>query len=352
MSPSIEPAYKLTSEDYHQKNGKWFWREYECVGVDPASFVPMNNTWAIDAKGLIKQDKRVRVKDPKTCRVLNLLFAKDDYQVYYIEGVAKEVVDVSTFEVLDAGIYDNGSPAGFGRRFGYARDSQQIYGHDFFSGKPKVVRGADRDTFTRLTFGYAKDHKHVWTQGTRIAGVDPASFEAIDDLYSKDRKRAYYYETPLEESDPATFRPIGDCHGRDAHRVYFQRGFVAGADPETYVCDAYGVHTGRDAKCAFVSGRLVAGADPDTFQDLGSYYYRDTDRAYYGPEAIPGADAKTFSVGGTVGGNARDKYRTYKDGKTVASSPQQTSTPDNASGPNGSPGEKLTSSMWQWFRRR
>src|SRR6266566_3314362 len=183
--PSLQDQ-NLDTSDYKRKSDGWYWLDKQCKDADVGTFTPKKNIWATDSEGLFKQDARVRVADPQSVRVLNLLFAKDDQQVYYIMGVAKDIVDVSTFSVLDAGQYVRED--GTERRFGFARDRQNIYAHDFFSGKPKVVKGASPITFSRLKYGFAKDDKQVWIESQRIKRADPLSFEVINNLYSKDQK--------------------------------------------------------------------------------------------------------------------------------------------------------------------
>lgn len=312
-SPSND---ELPTDEYSHLTGTWCWHGRECRGADDATFVPRNNMWATDKKGLFKQDSRVRVKDPAACRVLNFLFATDGQQVYYVMGVAKAIEDVATFEVLDCGQYatDDGSR----RSYGYARDSKNIYGHDYFSGAPKALKGADLATFSRLNFGYAKDATCVWTDGSKIAKADPATFTVIDDLYSKDAKRVYYYCTPLENADPATFRVIARTTAIDTGHVYFQRTLLPGANPATFGMDDDDDWIGRDDHLVFYGPQQVMNADPATFAQIGdSRYYRDKQAIYYMSERVPDADLATFEVVGNSWGRARDKYREYDDGKPV-----------------------------------
>jgi DKNYY family len=246
----------MDTSDYKRKSDGWYWLDRPCKGADVATFSPKNNVWATDSKGLFKQNVRVKVADPNSIRVLNLLFATDDQQVYYIMGVAKDIVDVATFDVLDAGQYvrENGAE----RRFGFGRDSQNVYAHDFFSGKPKVLKGASPATFARLIYGFAKDDKQVWVESQRIKRADPVSFEPINSLYSRDQKHAYYCESALPEADPSTFGVIGDVTAIDRSHVYFMRDVIAGADPDTYRIDPDEPRNGRDALSEYSWGKVVS----------------------------------------------------------------------------------------------
>jgi hypothetical protein len=316
MAQSSQFNDDLPTDDYSHLTGCWCWQGRECRGADDATFVPRNNLWATDKKGLFKQDTRVRVKDPAACRVLNLLFATDGQQVYYVMGVAKAVEDVATFGVLDCGqyLYEDGGA----RRYGYARDSKHGYGHDFFSGAPKALKGADVATFSRLGYGYAKDASCVWRDGDRIKKADSASFAPIDDLYSKDAKHVFYGDTPLEGADPATFRVIARTTGVDARHVYFQRTLLPGANPPTFGMDDDTSWVGRDDNLVFYGPQQVMNADPATFTQIGdSRYYRDKHAIYYLSEQVPDADLATFEVVGNSWSRARDKHREYEEGKPV-----------------------------------
>jgi hypothetical protein len=276
----------LPTDEYSNLTGSWEWHGYECKGADEATFVPRNNLWATDKKGLFKQNTRVRVKDPSSCQVLNLLFAKDGEQVYYIMGISKAVEDVESFEVLDCGQYFTAD--GTQRLYSYARDCRNVYCHEYSSGAPKVLKGADLGTFTRLEYGFAKDYKHVWVTGNRIKMANPATFTVIDDLYSKDDKHAFYDETVLDDANPQSFRPVARTMAVDSNCVYFQRN-------------------------------RIVGADAQSFQPLGdSWYSRDKHAVYYMNEPVQGADPDTFEVEAHTWGRARDKDHQYERGKAIA----------------------------------
>jgi hypothetical protein len=306
----------LPTDEYTHLSGSWHWHGKECRGADDASFVPHNNVWATDKKGLFKQDARVRVKDPASCQVLNLLFAKDIQQVYYIMGTAKAIEDVATFEVLDSGRYlypDEGE-----RRFGFARDKKNVYCHDFFSGAPKILKGANRDTFRRLDYGFATDDKYVWREFSRIPKAEPKTFTVIDDLYSKDSRHVFYDASSLEAADSKSFEVIARTTAIDATHVYFQRHLLQGADPNTFGLDPPPSFVGRDATRVFWGSQLVEGAGPDTFEQIGdSAYYRDKHTIYYFYEPIEGVDVASFELVDNAGSRARDKHREYRDGEPI-----------------------------------
>jgi hypothetical protein len=305
----------LPTNEYEFKDGIWYWHGRICKGADNQSFVPHNNVWATDKKGLFKQDTRVRLRDPATCEVLNLLFAKDSQQVYYIDGIAKGVANVASFEVLDSGCYT--TLDGFVRRFGFARDSMNVYSHDFFSGAPKVLKGADRNTFRRLDYGYAADENSVWNDAYRIKKADPKSFVVIDDAYSQDLRHVYCGDSLIVGADKDTFEIIGFRVAVDAQHVFYGVHVIPGADPNSFGMDPDNSLVGRDATHVFIGEKPVPGADPDTFDRIGdSCYYRDRYTIYHMHEPVAGVDAASFEVIGHMS-RGKDKYREYHAGKPV-----------------------------------
>lgn len=327
MNSADPPAF--VSQDIHQHHtdgpkykfdhaiGKWRHGFDICKGADNNTFEPQNEFWATDCKGGFKGSTRVRCKDAQSFRVLNVLYAKDAFQVYFIEGIAKAVVDVDTFEVLDSGKYNKDNGTNFPSFFGFARDRFNVYVHHFFSGKPKILRGANRNTITILDYGFAKDDRYVWREMWRLKKADPQTFEVINHLYSKDQKRAFYCESPLPKSDPKSFELIDKWTAVDDQHVYMQRELIQGADSKTYAVDSSNPYNGRDASKIFVHGNCVEGADLETFSEIGTLYYRDKNTIYYSHKPIPGVDADSFEmIQGHIGA-ARDRYRKYQDGKPL-----------------------------------
>jgi len=306
----------LPTDKYVFKDRAWYWLGRECKGGDRETFVPRNNVWATDKKGLFKQDVRVRLRAPSTREVLNLLFAKDSRQVYYIEGVAKAIVDVASFEVLDPGCYPH--PDGFMQHFGFACDKVNVYSHHFISGAPKVLRGANRNTFRHLDYGFAADDKSVWYESYRIKKADPGSFMIIDNLYSRDVKNVFYGESLIAGADKQSFEVIARRTAVDAQHVFHCSQPIPGADPNSFGMDADGSFVGRDATHVFIGDKLVHGADPDTFAQIGdSCYYRDKLTVYHMHEPVAGVDTASFEVIGHMS-LAKDKHWEYSAGKRVA----------------------------------
>ncbi len=310
----MEPYhFELPSDQYQKKEGKWYWHKYECKGADPGTFTPCNNAWAFDEHGVFRQDKRLRSKHPNDCRVLNLLFAKDREHVYYIEGVAHAVANVDGFRVLDPGRYlrEDGSE----RRFGFATDDQFVYSHEFFSGKPKILKGADVATFRRLAFGFAKDASRAWHESFRIKKADPSTFEPITWVYSRDAKHVYFCESPLEGADPTHFQLLADVYCTDGRSVYCQRGRLEHADPASFRMIDH-LLMSRDREHVYSGEELIVGANPDAFCRVGtSHYYRDDKAVYYQTQLAVGADPNSFEQVGDSWEHAKDKDRSYIDGK-------------------------------------
>ena len=173
------------------------------VPGDLATLELLNHLWARDKKSVYCAGSRIKA-DRKTFRVLNAIFAKDKDSVYFIEGPAK-YIDASSFEVLDEGMYSTSGYLNEVTYHGYGRDKSNVYFQDMMSGKPRLVRGADRDTFRHVQFSYGVDASYVYREEKRLPKADPKSFQVLTELFSRDKRRVYYGNRPIVDADPETF---------------------------------------------------------------------------------------------------------------------------------------------------
>jgi hypothetical protein len=175
----------------------------------------------------------------------------------------------------------------------------------------------------------------VWRyRGAAIAGADAASFSPLSDHYAKDRHRVYYADTyrdgteyysvaharitVIEGADAATFRYIDRGYARDRTHVYDEgeRRVVHDAASFTLLDYAFA----RDNAGAYCHVTPIAGSDAASFVVLDSHYAKDRARVYwcsiesdggarrpYVRIVVVDADAATFTVSDTVGGDADAK---------------------------------------------
>lgn len=198
-----------------------YWDSFEIPGADPKTLRPLSNVWARDAKHVYCQSSAIRGADPKTFAVLNNLFAKDKGRVYCSDGVCKKC-DAKSFEVLDKGATPS-LPDMEDDYCGYARDAANVYYHESGEGNARHLRGADRNSFRVLKFGYAKDGKRVYAYGHRIERADPEHFQILNAFYSRDDSRVFYNQYEVIGADVKSFRAVDEENGKDAKKGYWRQ---------------------------------------------------------------------------------------------------------------------------------
>lgn len=193
---------------------------------------------------------------------------------------------------------------------GYARQGRSI----LFSGKRIDQEGAhDIERFA----------KAAGRKLTLCNNVDAASFQPLSDEYTKDKNKVYYkwispgrfWVVELPEADAVSFEVLGFNLARDQKHVWFYGSALPGVDTATVEL----VHDGfvwKDANHVWYQHEKIVGADPETFRHLGSGYYADQQRAYWGFSPIDGADLATFKV---LGDSfiAVDRYMVYRSGQQL-----------------------------------
>ena len=183
---------------------------------------------------------KVENVDLGTFKVLNYKYAKDVKNVYFSGNKSFEDVDAGTFEVLPAdyskdknNVY---SPEnGWIQRVNganpktikvlnqfYLKDDKNVFFND------KKILGADANSFIALDKenGYAKDKNSVYYFGQKVEGADPKTFEVISDgEYSKDDKNVYASGEIIKGADPKTFREFPETsYSRDKNNLYYYYG--------------------------------------------------------------------------------------------------------------------------------
>ncbi len=197
----------------------------------------LNHLWSRDDKHIYCRNSRVMKADISTFKVLNAIFAKDVNYVFYIEGIAHDI-DAPTFIPLDVGKIERTDSLYIdeSRRWsykGYGRDQDHVYFHDMMSGKPRVVKGADKDSFEVLDFNYARDKEHVYYYGIKVKEANNANFEMLNAFFSKDDNHVFYGGRVVPKVDPENFELIGDFDnkwsfwGKDKNYLVYQSELVA-----------------------------------------------------------------------------------------------------------------------------
>jgi hypothetical protein len=149
-------------------------------------------------------------------------------------------------------------------------------------------------------------------------GLDVASFEVLSEEYTRDENRVYYKVISndefivivLPEADPASFELLGGELVRDNKRVWYRDEIQRGVDAAT-IERIEGGPVYKDKNSVFYQYGTIAGADPASFKHIGSGYFADNKRVYWGPNPVPGANPANFKVMGDsfIGKDSTTIYR-------------------------------------------
>ena len=243
---------------------------------------------------------KVENVDLGTFKVLNDKYAKDVKNVYFSGNKSFEDVDAGTFEVLPAdyskdenNVY---SPEnGWIQRVNganpktikvlnqfYLKDDKNVFFND------EKILGADANSFIALDKenGYAKDKNSVYYFGQKVEGANSKTFEVISDgEYSKDDKNVYASGEVIKGADPETFREFPETsYSRDKNNLYYYFGedkFLGKIDENKFefLDENVYVVTPDDAPGNI---RIIENADKDTFEVMeNNRYSKDKNNIYY-----------------------------------------------------------------------
>ena len=227
--------------------------------------------------------QRVSGANPKTIKVLNQFYLKDDKNVFFND---KKILgaDANSFIALD-------------KENGYAKDKNTVY---YFGQK---VEGANAKTFEVISDGeYSKDDKNVYASGEVIKGADPETFREFPETsYSRDKNNLYYYygeDKFLGKIDENNFEFLDDFIIRNGNEIYFYGNKLKLKDAKKFkLIKNTGIMTtskiivyGKDDENVYVitpddapgSIRIIENADKDTFEVMeNNRYSKDKNNIYY-----------------------------------------------------------------------
>jgi len=238
-----------------------------------------NNVYSLE-NGWIQ---RVNGANPKTIKVLNQFYLKDDKNVFFND---KKILgaDANSFIALD-------------KENGYAKDKNSVY---YFGQK---VEGANAKTFEVISDGeYSKDDKNVYASGEVIKGADPKTFREFPETsYSRDKNNLYYYfgeDKFLGKIFENNFEFLDDFIIRNGNEIYFYGKKLKLKDAKKFkLIKNTGIMTtskiivyGKNDENVYVvtpddapgNIRIIENADKDTFEVMeNNRYSKDKNNIYY-----------------------------------------------------------------------
>lgn len=164
----------------------------------------------------------------------------------------------------------------------YAIDNSRVY---WIFPEPRVVEGADLESFKTWAGTFAIDKNHVYLTGYKVEGVDPKTFspiienqDIVNSPYFKDENSVFfkkivnvigdYHYTLIKvnEADTKTIRAVNDYIVADENYVYYEGKKVSGLDGKTFVM-----------------------IEKPYFQDInGIYFFNEWDKKTITPISLPG----------------------------------------------------------------
>ena len=255
--------------------------------VDAGTFEVLPADYSKDKNNVYSPEngwiQRVSGANPKTIKVLNQFYLKDDKNVFFNDEKILGA-DANSFIALD-------------KENGYAKDKNSVY---YFGQK---VEGANAKTFEVISDGeYSKDDKNVYASGEVIKGADPETFREFPETsYSRDKNNLYYYfgeDKFLGKIFENNFEFLDDFIIRNGNEIYFYGKKLKLKDAKKFkLIKNTGIMTtskiivyGKNDENVYVvtpddapgNIRIIENADKDTFEVMeNNRYSKDKNNIYY-----------------------------------------------------------------------
>ncbi|ERK68318.1 hypothetical protein HMPREF1984_00677 [Leptotrichia sp. oral taxon 215 str. W9775] len=275
--------------------------------VDAGTFEVLPADYSKDKNNVYSSEngwiQRVNGANPKTIKVLNQFYLKDDKNVFFND---KKILgaDANSFIALD-------------KENGYAKDKNSVY---YFGQK---VEGANAKTFEVISDGeYSKDDKNVYASGEIIKGADPKTFREFPETsYSRDKNNLYYYfgeDKFLGKIVENNFEFLNHSIVRNGNEIYFYGKKLKLKDSKKFklIKNSHIMFTGssiivygKDDENVYVvtpddapeNTRIIENADKDTFEVMeNNRYSKDKNNIYYlgnyGIVKLEGVDKASFVI--------------------------------------------------------
>lgn len=224
--------------------------------ADAKTFEALSNEYGKDGKYVFLREKVIPNADPATFKLLGGSYAKDKNHGYTRDEIVSD--DAVNFAIVPNRNETASNVAAEG--IVYARDSRFVYEGTL------TIEGADPATFEFIPMfnGYyiCRDKKAIYWQHKPLKGADGQSFLKVTDLYFKDKNHAWALMLGREvtwsiipEADAATFVGLKKAYSKDRKHVYYENRIVEGADPNTF--EETENNGGKDKNRHFQSGVSV-----------------------------------------------------------------------------------------------
>ena len=281
-------TFKVLNDKYAKdEKNVYFSGNKSFEDVDAGTFEVLPADYSKDKNNVYSPEngwiQRVNGANPKTIKVLNQFYLKDDKNVFFNDEKILGA-DANSFIALD-------------KENGYAKDKNSVY---YFGQK---VEGANAKTFEVISDGeYSKDDKNVYASGEIIKGADSKTFREFPETsYSRDKNNLYYYfgeDKFLGKIFENNFEFLDDFIIRNGNEIYFYGKKLKLKDAKKFkLIKNTGIMTtskiivyGKNDENVYVvtpddapgNIRIIENADKDTFEVMeNNRYSKDKNNIYY-----------------------------------------------------------------------
>lgn len=304
-----------------------------------------NNGKIYDLEGL---DELNGIEDVDTFEVLDDEYSKDKHNIYY-DGVTLSDVDMDTFQIIMPNYYakdKNSVYAGHKKIKGanpktikvlniaYIKDDKTVFSDFSFSN---TLKNADVKSFETLGQYYGKDKNNVYLMGEKIKKADVKTFQVISEEsfkhYSKDKNNVYLETYIIEGADPKTFEIIKEepSYSKDKKYLYYSGKKIDEIKDNLKIMSAGVLDIIKNGNRIYANGNSLDIENPENFKIIKNDYYSNPNIIYgknnkniyviigngqkIRSKVIKDADINSFEIT-EIGAYSRDKnniYFTYSD---------------------------------------
>jgi len=316
-------TFEVLDDEYSKDKHNIYYDGITLSDVDMDTFqIIMPNYYAKDKNSVYSRHKKIKGANPKTIKVLNIVYIKDDKTVFSDFSFSNTLknADVKSFEVL-------------GQYYGKDKNNVYLMGEKIKKADVKTFQVISEESFKH----YSKDKNNVYLETYIIEGADPKTFEIIKEepSYSKDKKYLYYSGKKIDEiKDNLKIMSAGVLDIiKNGNRIYANGNRLDIENPENFKIiknDYYSdpnIIYGKNNKNIYViigngqkiRSKVIKDADIDSFEimEIGAYS-RDKNNIYFTYSdvvKIKDVDKGSFTIG--EHGFSHDKNSVYFYGKKI-----------------------------------
>ena len=181
------------------------------------------------------------------------------------------------------------------------------YGNFFELGDSKV-EGADKDTFTVLSYSIAKDNNHIYYNGEFVSYADVSSFELLEPAYTdennyrfytfaKDKDRVFYYFKPIYSAQPDSFERLWGAYSKDQDMLFYEnKEFSSLSEQIEKITSDKNKNYISVAGHIYFKGRPLTNTDFSTFKSLEHNFAMDKNHVYYEENTMTEMSPNGFEV--------------------------------------------------------